>query len=83
MFFDKFTVSFAPLNLLKEKEQGMITRLKFSDDFSLAQLEALGIIPGLAITLEQKFPDFVISVEENLLKINENLAEAIVVKTIL
>jgi len=82
MFFDKFTVSLSPLNLLKEKEQGVITRLNCSDKRILDKFNSLGIMPGLSVRLERKFPDFVISAEDTLLRIDKSLAQLICVKVI-
>ncbi len=79
MFFHKFTVSFSPLNLLQEKEQGIIT--SFTGE-ALERLESLGIKPGLRVTLEQKFPDLIINLENNWLKIDEKIAKLIRVKVI-
>ena len=83
MFFDKFTVSLSPLNLLKEKEQGVITRLNCSDKRILDKLSSLGIMPGLSVRLERKFPDFVISAEDTLLRIDKSLAQLICVKVVI
>ena len=83
MFFDKFTVSLSPLNLLKEKEQGVITRLNCSDKRILDKLNSLGIMPGLSVRLERKFPDFVISAEDTLLRIDKSLAQLICVKVVI
>ncbi len=80
MLFHKFTVSFSPLHLLREKEQGIITRLQETDESLLRQLIALGIKPGVKINLESKFPDFRIRVGDNLLKIDVHLAKLIQVK---
>ena len=82
MFFDKFTVSLSPLNLLKEKEQGVITRLNCSDKRILDKFNSLGIMPGLSVRLERKFPDFVISAEDTLLRIDKSLAKLICVKVV-
>lgn len=79
MFFQKFTVSFSSLHLLKEKERGIITSLTGE---AIDKLESIGIKPGLMVTIEQKFPDLIINMENNWLRIDEKIAKLIRVKLI-
>ncbi len=60
MLTQSFSVCYSPLSLLKLKEQGVVTRLKNSNSKVLNKLMAMGINPGVKITLEQNFPSFIV-----------------------
>jgi ferrous iron transport protein A len=80
MFTQTFSVESSALNLLKEKEKGIITQFRKNDEILLKKLIAMGIMPGLPVTLEQKFPSFVINVGGTRLAIDRSLARAIYVR---
>lgn len=77
-----FTVCLSPLDLLKNKERGIVKRLKISDRNLLEQIEKLGIIPGIPITLEQRFPSFTIAIGENRIELNREIARSIYVRVV-
>ncbi|GBF79040.1 FeoA family protein [Aphanothece sacrum] len=80
MFTQTFTVESSALNLLKEKEKGIITQFRKNDELLLKKLIAMGIMPGLSVTIEQRFPSFVINMNGTRLAIDRNLARAIYVR---
>lgn len=82
MFSQKFSVCSASLNLLKKGEKGIITRFRSSDETVLNKLTAMGITPGMKITLEQRFPSFVVKAGNTRLAFDEMIARSIFVRII-
>lgn len=82
MFSRKFSVCSASLNLLKTGEQGVVTHLRSNDETVLNKLIAMGMLPGIKITLEQCFPLFVIKVGNTRLALEEIIAQSIFVRII-
>ncbi|HAC64985.1 MAG TPA: ferrous iron transport protein A [Cyanothece sp. UBA12306] len=80
MFTQSFAVESSALNLLKEKETGIITQFRKNDESLLRKLIAIGIMPGLPITLEQRFPSYVVKVAGMRIAIDRALARAIYVR---
>lgn len=80
MFAQSFTLESLALNLLKEKDTGIITQVRKNDENLLRKLIAMGIMPGLKITLEQRFPSYVIKVGGMRIAIDRTLARAIYVR---
>lgn len=80
MFTQGFTVDLCTLNLLKVQETAVVRRIKQTDKKIYEQLQNMGIIPGLTITLEKSFPDWVVKIGENHLAINRQIASYIYVK---
>ncbi|MBP0019207.1 MAG: ferrous iron transport protein A [Cyanobacteria bacterium SBLK] len=78
----KFTVFLSPLDLLKSKEQGIIKRLKSSDENLLEQIVKLGIVPRIPITLEQRFPSSTVAIGENQIEFNREIARSIYVRVV-
>jgi ferrous iron transport protein A len=82
MLAQSFSVCYSPLSLLKPKEQGVVTRLKNSDREVIDKLIAMGINPGVEITLEQKYPSFVVRFDLTHLAIDRETASSIYVRLI-
>ena len=80
MFTQKFTVCLSALDLLQPQETGIVSHFRHQDETLEAQLSDLGINPGLPITLERRFPFFVIKVGTLRFKINRQLARSIYVR---
>lgn len=80
MFTRTFTIESSALNLMKEKEKGIITQFRKSDETLLRKLIAIGIMPGLPITLEQKTPSYVVKVEGTRIALDRSIAKAIYVR---
>ncbi|NJL45109.1 MAG: ferrous iron transport protein A [Leptolyngbyaceae cyanobacterium SM2_3_12] len=78
--FTGFTISGASLQLLKVGEQGVISRLKKHDPSIVEQLEKMGLYPGTPITLEQRFPHFLVRTEAGQLTLTEAMIRAIYVR---
>jgi ferrous iron transport protein A len=80
MFTKSFTVSGSSLELLNPGERGIVTNFKSKDESIINKLIAMGIIPGTCITLEQRFPSFVIKAGQTRLAIDRGIARAIYVR---
>ncbi|MDJ0600709.1 MAG: FeoA family protein [Crocosphaera sp.] len=80
MFTRTFTIESSALNLMKEKEKGVITQFRKSDENLLRKLISIGIMPGLPIILEQKFPSYVIKVDGTRIALDRSIAKAIYVR---
>jgi len=80
MFNQGFMVSGSSLKLLKIGERGIVSRFHKSDDRIAQKLKAMGITPGTSITLEQRFPRFLVKVGCNRLALSEEIIHAIYVR---
>ncbi len=80
MFTKSFTVAGSSLELLSPGERGVVTKFKSKDETIINKLVAMGIIPGVFITLEQRFPSFVIKAGQTRLAIDKGLAREIYVR---
>ena len=50
------------LSTVKSGHSGTIAALKTQDEATIRKLMALGVMPGISLTLEQKFPSYIIKV---------------------
>jgi ferrous iron transport protein A len=80
MFTQGFTVSGSSLELLSSGERGVVTKFKSNDETIIKKLMAMGVTPGISITLEQKFPSFVIKAGHTRLALDRGIARAIYVR---
>ncbi|MGK7938814.1 MAG: FeoA family protein [Crocosphaera sp.] len=80
MFTQTFAIESSALNLMKEKEKGVITQFRKNDETLLRKLISIGIMPGLNITLEQKFPSYIIKVGGTRIALDRSIAKAIYVR---
>ena len=80
MFSQRFTVCSVSLNLLKTGEKGIVTRFRSSDEAITHKLTAMGITTGMKITLEQRFPSYIIKTGNTRLTIDEMIARSIFVR---
>lgn len=72
-------MSIVPLKLLQEKERGIITGF-LTQPSETAKLAALGLLPGLTITLLQRYPSYVVAVGETQYAVDTALASQIQVE---
>ncbi|MEM7592722.1 MAG: FeoA family protein [Cyanobacteria bacterium P01_A01_bin.83] len=80
MLSQGFSVHYCPLNHLGTKTQGMIAAIRNKDDKIVKKLLAMGVHTGMQITLEQRFPSFVIRVGRTRIAIDQKIANSIQVK---
>ncbi|MEM1251193.1 MAG: ferrous iron transport protein A [Cyanobacteria bacterium P01_H01_bin.21] len=78
--FDSFTVSGSSLKLLKVGERGVIARVRGTNPTIAEQLKRLGLSPGTSITLEQRFPRFVVRTRRGPLALTQSMIQSIYVR---
>lgn len=79
-FNQGFTVTGSTLKLLNQGEQGIVTRIGSTDETIVLRLQAMGIKPGLPITLEQHSPTCMVRVGNDRLALCEATIHAIYVR---
>src|SRR3989338_3694329 len=78
---DKRMLKFlAPLSDLEVKDKGKIAYLQAKDRRHMQKLISIGAIPGVSITLIQKFPSYVFQTGHSQFAIDKELAQAIYVR---
>ncbi len=80
MLTQGFSVQYSPLEYLGTKTQGVITAIRNKDEKIVKKLFAMGVHTGMQITLEQRFPAFVIRVGRTRIAIDKNIANSIKVR---
>jgi ferrous iron transport protein A len=80
MFSQRFSVHYSPLTFLGAKTQGIITAIQNKDDRIVKKLLAMGVHTGMHITLEQRFPAFIIKVGRTRIAIDKEIASSIKVR---
>lgn len=78
--FNSFTVSGSSLQLLKVGERGVIARVRGTNPTVAEQLSRLGLSPGTSITLEQRFPRFVVRTRQGALALTQSMIQSIYVR---
>lgn len=72
----------APLMELEVKDKGQIAYLQAKDTSQIQKLISIGAIPGVAVTLLQKFPSYVFQIGHSQFAIDKGLAQNIYVRLI-
>ncbi len=80
MLTQGFTVHYSPLDFLATKSQGVITAIRNKDEQVVKKLLAMGVHKGMHITLEQRFPSFVIRVGRTRIALDKDIASSIKVR---
>ncbi|WP_036489367.1 FeoA family protein [Myxosarcina sp. GI1] len=80
MLTQGFSVHYSPLDYMGTKTQGVITAISNKDDRIVKKLLAMGVHTGMQITLEQRFPSFVIRVGQTRIAIDKSIASSIRVR---
>jgi Fe2+ transport system protein FeoA len=80
MFDRTITLTGASLALMKTGERGKILRFGNMDDRTAVQLKTMGLVPGVALKLEQRSPSFIVRVGNNLLRLNDKMRRSIYVR---
>ena len=82
MFTQGFSIQYTTLNYLGTKTQGVIAAIRNKDDKIVKKLLAMGVHKGMQITLEQRFPSFIIRVGRTRIAIDKDIASSIKVRVI-
>ena len=78
---DKRLLKFlSPLSDLQIKDKGQIAYLETKDKSQMQKLISIGAIPGVSITLIQKFPSYVFKIGQSQFAIDKDLASDIYVR---
>jgi ferrous iron transport protein A len=80
--FTPFRIMGCSLELLKTGECGIVTVCKSQDEVIRKKLISMGIKTGNTITVERKFPTFVIKCGDSSMTIDREIARAIYVRVI-
>lgn len=78
--FANFTVSGTSLKLMKKGEKGVIARLDGMNPRVADKIKALGLGPGVSLTLEQRSPRFLVRTPQASLALSEPMIQAIYVR---
>ncbi len=78
--FNSFTVSGSSLKLLKVGERGVIARIRGTNSTVADQLRRFGLSPGTSITLEQRFPRFVVRTRQGSLALTQSMIQSIYIR---
>lgn len=65
---------------LKVNQRGKITRINTHDHNKLKKIMAMGVLPGMTITLIQKFPSYVFQIGQSQFAVDKELADGIFVR---
>jgi DtxR family Mn-dependent transcriptional regulator len=66
-----------PLSELRKGQRGEIAYIHTADRKMLKKIMAMGALPGLSITLTQRFPSYVFQIGESRFAVDKNVAEQI------
>ncbi len=77
-----FSVQGSSLKLLQAGEQGVIKQIRTLHDATAQSFRKMGLIPGQTITLEQRFPRFIIRVGTQRHTLNEMMINAVYVRIV-
>lgn len=80
MLRQTFTVQGCSLNLLKAREQGVVSRIQGKDDSVVQKLRSMNITPGTQVTVEQRSPRFIVRVGCDQIALSDPLRDAIYVR---
>jgi DtxR family transcriptional regulator, Mn-dependent transcriptional regulator len=69
-----------PLKDMEAKDQGTIAYLVTNDEGRLHKLMAMGALPGLRVSMIQKFPSYVFQIGQSQFAIEKELAEGVYVR---
>ncbi len=72
----------SPLSDLSEKDRGKVAYLQAKDISQMQKLISIGVLPGISVTLLQKFPSYVFQLGQSQFAIDKELASAIYVRLI-
>jgi DtxR family Mn-dependent transcriptional regulator len=70
----------APLSLIKPGEKGKISYIQAEEKNKLHTIMAMGVLPGMEITLLQNFPSFLFKVGNSQFAVDENIAKDVFVR---
>jgi DtxR family Mn-dependent transcriptional regulator len=79
---NKFLKFVSPLSGLEVKDKGKIAYLHSKDNAQLQKLISIGILPGMPVSLLQKFPSYILQLGQSQFAIDKELASCIYVRLV-
>lgn len=76
----KFLKFVARLSELETKDKGEIAYLQAKDNSQMQKLMSIGVLPGMSISLLQKFPSYVLQLGQSQFAVDKELASSIYVR---
>ncbi len=76
----KYLKFISPLSELEVKDKGSVAYLHAKGNNQMQKLMSIGVIPGMSITLVQKFPSYVFLLGQSQFAVDKELAAAIYVR---
>ncbi|OGX46061.1 MAG: DtxR family iron (metal) dependent repressor [Omnitrophica WOR_2 bacterium RIFCSPLOWO2_12_FULL_51_8] len=70
----------SPLDRLQVNQRGRVAYIQTRDNKALQKLMAMGILPGIPITLIQKFPSFVFQAGQSQFAVDADLASCVYIR---
>ena len=68
------------LTNLEANQSGKVAYIQTKDNRKLQKLMAMGLLPGMGITLLQKYPSYVLQVGHSQFAVDEDLADAVYIR---
>ena len=65
------------LDELANEEQAIITRIMSNDTATIQKLMVLGVIPGMPVTMLQRFPSFLFQVGHTQIAVDKHIARSV------
>ena len=65
------------LSTLKNGNTGQVTSLRTTDEAIIRRLMIMGVVPGISVTLEQKFPSYIIKLGRSRATLDHETAQLI------
>jgi len=70
----------SPLSSLEKKEKGKVAYIHTKDPKKLQKLLAMGVLPGMSVSILQKFPSYVFQIGQSQFAVDKDLADGIYIR---
>lgn len=75
-----FTVCLSSLELLEPHEQGVVTSFRNLNETTIQKVTAMGIKLGSVVSVQQRYPNFIVKVENSCVALDQEIVRAIGVR---
>ncbi|MFB2877887.1 FeoA family protein [Floridanema aerugineum] len=75
-----FTVCLSSLELLEPHEQGVVTSFRNLNETTIQKVTAMGIKLGSVVSVQQRYPNFIVKVENSSVALDQEIVRAIGVR---
>jgi ferrous iron transport protein A len=80
MFNQQFKVTGSSLSMMRPGERGVVTSCNKTNEALQEKLMGLGLIPGTLITLERRFPRFIVKTGPHRIALDDRIVQSIYVR---